>query len=96
MCSIMEVTYYMHPDATSFTAIIDQTPTGVGDQAQFAAAAQDFTDMGVRYVNASRLSRQRARVIRGLGRQRHPSSFCSMPTTTAMATSTRWKTPSPG
>ncbi len=57
MCSIMEVTYYMHPDATSFTAIIDQTPTGVGDQAQFAAAAQDFTDMGVRYVNASRLSR---------------------------------------
>lgn len=57
LCSIMEVTYYMHPDATSFTAIIDQTPTGVGDQAQFAAAAQDFTDMGVRYVNASRLSR---------------------------------------
>lgn len=57
MCSIMEVTYYMHPDATSFTAIVDQTPTGIGDQAQFAAAAQDFTDMGVRYVNASRLSR---------------------------------------
>ena len=57
LCSMLKVTYYMHPDATSFTAIVDQTPAGVGDQAQFAAAAQDFTDMGVRYVNASRLSR---------------------------------------
>ena len=57
LCSMLKVTYYMHPDATSFTAIVDQTPAGVGDQAQFAVAAQDFTDMGVRYVNASRLSR---------------------------------------
>ena len=54
---IMQVTYRLHPDATSFTAIVDQTPAGIGNKAQFVSAAQDFEDMGVYYVNTSAFTR---------------------------------------
>lgn len=57
MGSIMEVTYKMHPEATSFTAIVDQTPAGIGNKAQFESAAREYSDMGVRYIDASKLSR---------------------------------------
>lgn len=57
MGSIMEVTYRLHPEATSFTAIVDQTPAGIGNRAQFESAAREYADMGVRYIDASKLSR---------------------------------------
>lgn len=55
--SIMQATMDLHPDATTFLAVVDDTPTGVGDKAQFDLAMQNFDDINVRYVNASALTR---------------------------------------
>lgn len=57
MGSIMEVAYRLHPTATSFTAIVDQTPAGIGNRAQFDFELRNYDDMSVRYVNASNLTR---------------------------------------
>lgn len=55
--SMMQAAANLQPDATSFTAIVDDTPGGVGNRAQFDLAMQNFSDMDVRYVNASNLTR---------------------------------------
>lgn len=57
MASMMETTCSMHPDATSFTVVVDTTPAGVGNKAQFDSAMQGFSNMGVRYIDASSLTR---------------------------------------
>ncbi|MEI3376465.1 MAG: EAL domain-containing protein [Coriobacteriales bacterium] len=56
--SMMQATQRLMPDATSFTVIIDETPAGVGNRAQFDTAIKSFEDMAVSYVNASHLTRE--------------------------------------
>lgn len=55
--SMMQATQRLIPDATSFTVIIDDTPAGVGNKAQFDKAMKSFEGMTVNYVNASYLTR---------------------------------------
>ena len=66
--SMMQAVMQLHPEATTFTAIIDDTPTGVGNRGQFDLAMESFEDMDVCYVNASRLTRNElASSIAGVG-----------------------------
>lgn len=55
--STMQAASNLQPDATSFTAIVDNTADGQGDRGQFDLAMNSFDGMQVYYVNASTLSR---------------------------------------
>lgn len=56
--SMMQATKKLIPEATSFTAIIDETPAGIGNRAQFEKALKSFEGMTVTYINASQLTRE--------------------------------------
>ena len=66
--SMMQAAHRLMPDATSFTVIIDETPAGVGNRAQFEQALKGFETMTANYVNASYLTREElARSVAGAG-----------------------------
>lgn len=66
--SIMQAATTLHPNATRFLAIVDQTPAGIGNRGQFDLAMESFDDMSVSYVNASYLTRRElASAVAGAG-----------------------------
>lgn len=67
--SMMEAAYGLMPEATSFTVIVDDTPAGIGNRAQFQQALQAFEGMTAHYINASNLTRaELAENIAGTGK----------------------------
>ncbi len=55
--SVMQAVTKLHPDATGFLVIVDQTPAGIGNRSQFDLAMRSFEGMDVHYLDASYLTR---------------------------------------
>lgn len=55
--SVMQAALNLQPEATGFVAIVDETPAGVGNKGQFELAMKNFSGKYVRYIDASKMSR---------------------------------------